>query len=362
MLCSFFGWSQTLREVLRVDGRVKGMNGKLENVRVALLYDGDVVQEQRTKSNGRFAFKIPLQKDYMMVFSKEGYRSKYVDIIASNIPEADAAYGYEFGGFEVPLFKNTQGINDEVLDKPVAEIIYDLEQYKFVFNRKHFEQIADAKEELEKELKELSENQKKLEEKQALALAKEQEEIRALEQEKLKAVERMRQKNMQPTSNPEVIALNTSLNNKKQLDELAQKAKEIKEEPYLNTVEKPKETPIEKRVVKPVPEPKQEPKKINPPKPKKVIVQKPVSNPEPVTKEPANPPKKEESKANQKPEKRIYRKGNKTITEIKAYLPEGLVIYKKVVADWGGTYFFKDNVSLTVIDFEKEIEKIGLEL
>ena len=82
------------REVLRINGKVRAGKEKQEGVRVSLLLDGDEINQQVTGNNGRFLYKLPLQANYMVVFSKRGYRSKYINVIAENIPLQDAAFGF----------------------------------------------------------------------------------------------------------------------------------------------------------------------------------------------------------------------------------------------------------------------------
>ena len=53
--------------------------------------------------------------------------------------------------------------------------------------------------------------------------------------------------------------------------------------------------------------------------------------------------------------KEVFRKGNKTITSV-IITKSGLSKeYRRVVTDWGGNYFFKDDISITELEWNKEV-------
>ena len=53
----------------------------------------------------------------------------------------------------------------------------------------------------------------------------------------------------------------------------------------------------------------------------------------------------------------VFRKGNKTITTRIVVTNSNKVEYKRVIADWGGKFFFKNNVSITEREFNEETNK-----
>ncbi|MCI5059091.1 MAG: hypothetical protein MRY83_23465, partial [Flavobacteriales bacterium] len=172
------------RDVLRIDGKIREGKEKLQNVKVSLLSDGEEIAQINTEKSGRFKYILPLQKDYFVVFSKPGYRSKYILVQATNIPEGDAAFGYEFGGLDVSLFKKVKGLNDKALDQPIAKIVYDTNQYKFIFDATYFEQIQEEMDSLKDALAEKQEDTEELLALETAAAQEEQDEIAALEASK----------------------------------------------------------------------------------------------------------------------------------------------------------------------------------
>jgi len=334
-LTTLNSYNQTLREVVRVEGKVKGKFEKIEQVRIALLFEGEIEKVKTTKKNGRFVFNIPLQRNYMLIFSKQGYRSKYVAIFASNIPEEDAAYGYEFGGLDVTLFKNIGGINDDILDKPVAEIVYDTELYKFTFNRSYFKDIAPQKEALEKELILLTKNKATLQEQQNIGLQEQISERAFYELKQQEAIDLMTKKQSTHTFDTSVTTIKLSTQNHQLL--LAKLEQKAKDDKFQKEQRAKKIAELKAR------------------KKEKALFASQKKQPPPTTKEITKPNLENKKSAS----KNIYRKGNKTITEITIESNGSQIIYKKVLADWGGKYFFKDNIPITEIDFDLELEHIS---
>lgn len=454
-LCFFnISYSQTLRNALRIDGKIKEGKEKLDGVRVALLSEGEEISTEITKGSGRFVLEIPLQQNYFLIFSKRGYRSKYVEVKASNIPEADAAYGFEFGGLDVSLFKDVKGLKADVLDKPVAEIIYDTNLYKFVFNVHYFEEIEEQTDSLEEQLAELSENEDELLALQQEAAVSELEEEKKLERQKKDAIERVSKRGASSTDMVQNNELETSSNTyaqieqqlkeaeakrraeeeqlrreqellaeakrkeeeriqkekeeaqrkeqellalaaeKKRLEEEIAKKKEAEEKARIaeelekqrlveakleeerrrakeeqERLRKEKEEELKKEAEKikaqqlalaAQKEKEEQQRKLLEAKKKEAkakpgTTEKLVLADATIKKDQAP---KGDGKINAKPEttKNIYRKGNKTITELTVQKDGLTVNYRKVIADWGGKYYFKDDIAITEVDWDLETE------
>ncbi len=401
LLIPFFAFSlqsQTIKNTLRISGKVREGKEKLENVKITLLADGEEVKSLNTPGNGRFVFELPLERNYFLVFYKDGYRSKHVNIYAEHIPEADAAFGFEFGGLDVSLFKPTKGLSDEVLDHPVAEIVYDTNIYKFVFNATYFEEIQEQIDSLDKQLVTLSEDPEKLAQLQEEAKIEEAKERQELENQKKKAlaaveVEKRKEKVKEPVRE-EPLALNTVPEKKviekqpvivKQEPPVEVKKEEIKEIPKVEkptpittpnkekelkmpVVEQKKvEQPVKKEVL--IKEEKTEIAKVEPPKVKK-------EEPAPVKAKPtvskevkpireikaksemeAKPEQKIIAKAEAGVQKEVFRQGNKTITKLVISDAGINAEYRKVVADWGGRYFFKDDQPITEATWDADVSR-----
>ncbi len=448
-------YSQTLRNTLRIDGQIKENKDKLENVTVTLLSDGEILNKKTTKGSGRFTYEIPLENNYFLVFSKPGYRSKYVEIIATNIPEADANYGFEFGGLDVSLFKNIARLDDNVLNKPVAEIVYDTNLYKFTFNVNYFKEIEESKDSLEQQIALLSKNKKELEELQKQAQINEEEEKKRFEKAQKEALVRLEKKQTakiklsEPieelkTENTDYLVIQENIKLEKELleqakrdliaeQEMIEQELELEREERQRQIEQEAELKKQQQLEQEIEEEKARVKKQELAREKarqedslltvnnKKLVEQEELKAEALAYEEERRIAKEKKIAEQlkkiadeeekqrklyekiqkqkelqaqqlieaqrkelvqrekilneqekdlealqpgnsstatNSEKRVFRKGNKTITLYTINKGEVEIELKKVIADWGGQYYFKDNVAITKVDWDLETKDL----
>lgn len=339
-------YAQTLKNTLRLQGKVVEGKERLQGVQIILYSEGEEVDRFTTADNGRFKYLLPLEKNYDMVFYKSGYRSKYVRILAKYIPEEDAAFGFEFGGLELGLFKEIKNLQAEsVLDQPMAQIVYDTNIYKFVFDASYFQEVEQQVAQLNQELAVLEENPVELQKKQQEAERAVLEERKKLDEDALLAMKK------QSIQSPEL--------NSKSIN---------------TTFTTPSLTPITKKdsvIVR-----SEEPKVV-------LAKSQPISNSETkkpaiskethqnqVIKTPAKPSVMQETKPtfvakadkNGLLSKNIYRQGNKTITDIQIQQQGMTIKYKRVIADWGGKYYFKDETPITSVTWETDLEPFENEL
>ena len=390
------------RDVLRLEGKIRENKEKLAGVKVSLLVDGEEVDYFVTENNGRFKYKLPLQKNYFMVFSKPGYRSKYINIIASNIPEDDAEFGYEFGGLDVSLYKEIKGLNDAILDKAVAQIVYDTNEYKFKFDAGYFEEIQDRMDSLqlaleqteeEEELLALEEAAAKAEEEERQQLILEQEAANKREAELLAAIvakkekerlsieqEQLKRQKEEEMLHFDKLSVDSAQHEKAKQEEQGrlatekaarEKAEQEKEEQLekerlaleqQKQLEKEKEQKrIEELIAKKKEREEYERKKAAYLKAK---AEKEAANAPPTiakgdlnNEAPPGSSNTDTAEATPTMSETVYRKGNKTITERKLTENGVTTIYKKVIADWGGRFFFKGDTSITEREYKLQTDK-----
>ena len=364
--CFLFLLSQLLyaqRDMLRISGKVRENKEKLSGVRISLLNEGEEISFQTTENSGKFLYKLPLQANYMLIFSKRGYRSKYVEVIAENIPEFDAAFGYEFGGLDVTLFKEIQGLNDELLDEPVAKIIYDTIQMKFIFDVKYFEEIQarvdslqlaiEEQEKDEQELLALQEAAKQEQEREEEKLQEEREQalLREKQQAELKRKKELEEQKQEEDRKQEEARIEKEKQEQLVLEEQEKarllKIQQEKQAEALMQAEREREQKIKEAQEAEKQRQELAKAKIEQEKREKEnIVSKPIVKTEEKPKE-----NTAQKKLNQVVTQKVYRKGNKTIVEL-TIVDGGITTeYRRVTADWGGKYFFKDDVSITERDY-----------
>lgn len=330
-LYSFGIQSQTLKNTLRLQGKVVEGKERLQGVQIILYSEGEEVDRFNTSNNGRFTYLLPLEKNYDMVFYKPGYRSKYVRVLAKYIPEEDAAFGFEFGGIELALFKELSNLtSDQTLDQPMAQIIYDTNVYKFVFDASYFQEHEQEITLLNEELALLENKPEEVKQLQIEAQQAFEKEKQVLDAGVLQA---MQKQNIQSTI-PSTPTLNQA--------------------PKTLVIPEVKQAPDTEENTSVVSSPKPEIKTnaTELPKPKPTIIRKPAK--ESVSQEP-KPFKPQDLSGQSTFSKNIFRQGNKTITQVSLIQDGKEIQYRRVIADWGGRYFFKDDVPVTQITWETDL-------
>jgi len=160
---------------LAIDATVKDKEGgRLQSAKVTLIQDGAEINRVTTGKNGRFDLFLDFGHEYLIEIEKSGFVSKKLYINTHNVPADEQAWGYEFGGFIIDLFKDVQGIDYSVLEKPIGKVYYDEVISNFQYDKAYTKEIQEEVKELEKEYeakKELAEKlEKQREEEYLLAL------------------------------------------------------------------------------------------------------------------------------------------------------------------------------------------------
>lgn len=98
----------------------------------ATLYEGSSeVKSVRTGSDGRFTFKLQVNKQYTIEISKNGLVSKNIDFNTS-MPEEEK--GMWTNEFSIGLVKYCEGVDYSILNEPVDIVGFDARRREFVSN------------------------------------------------------------------------------------------------------------------------------------------------------------------------------------------------------------------------------------
>lgn len=153
---------------LRIYGKVTYNDKNLESANVDLYQFGEQVEGIITNNSGRFEFILDLETEYSIEITKPNFITKVISINTSGSDPNQALYGYEFGGWEVGIYKDFKELDKTVLEAPIAIIEYSEEIQNFDYNIKYTRKILDKLETLQAKAEELEKNQelqgKKLEE------------------------------------------------------------------------------------------------------------------------------------------------------------------------------------------------------
>ena len=151
ILCTYNSSSAQTPD-LQIDGTVKGDGKRLSGTTVELFQDGVSFDRITTAINGKFYFELPLDHNYLLVYSKKGYVSKRISINTGGIPEKIAKSGFAYGGWEVDLFSEVEGLDVSILDKPIGKILFNPSEGNFDYDKEYTKSIQDELNRMQKEL------------------------------------------------------------------------------------------------------------------------------------------------------------------------------------------------------------------
>ena len=157
--------------ILFVDGTVKEGKSKLVGSTVTVYEDGDASGSIVTNASGKFGFELMMDHEYIIEFSKMGYVSKKISVSTKGVPEDEAEFGFEFGGWQVGLFKTMEGLDVSILDKPVGKIFYVEADNGFDYDAKYTKSIREELAQLQSDLADKLEAQKIAEQNYKRAIA-----------------------------------------------------------------------------------------------------------------------------------------------------------------------------------------------
>ncbi|MBL4758077.1 MAG: hypothetical protein JKY32_10765 [Rhizobiales bacterium] len=135
-----------------VDGTVKEGKVKLVGATVTVYEDGNKTGSVIVNATGKFGFDLLMDHQYIIEFSKAGYVSKKISVNTKGVPPEDAEFGFEFGGWQVLLFKKVEGLDVSILDNPVGKIFYDPEDGGFNYDVKYTKSIRNEMDKLQSDL------------------------------------------------------------------------------------------------------------------------------------------------------------------------------------------------------------------
>lgn len=123
---------------LEVSGQVSGTEKKMAGCSIVVHEGNEIVGQQITPKNGNFGFLLELNKQYAVVFSKEGYQAKsiLIDTRAELSAEmfAVAPLGMDLNLLPVDKYS---GVDTDVLDFPYAIVQWDKRALAFVQDQQY---------------------------------------------------------------------------------------------------------------------------------------------------------------------------------------------------------------------------------
>ncbi|MBL4658291.1 MAG: hypothetical protein JKX73_09845 [Flavobacteriales bacterium] len=118
VICSGQAWT------LVINGRTMEGTARLEKAIITLNKNGAFEKKSRAAANGKFALTLSPDNTYTIVVSKTGYVSKIVAVSTKDVPQDKIGKGFPAFELDIILFKDMEGLDTDILKKPIGKIRY----------------------------------------------------------------------------------------------------------------------------------------------------------------------------------------------------------------------------------------------
>ncbi|MBL4755440.1 MAG: hypothetical protein JKY52_17825 [Flavobacteriales bacterium] len=139
-----------------IDGRVTEGSKKLEKAIITLTKNGVFEKKTRSASNGKFSLVLLPENEYLIEISKDGYVAKRIAVSTTGVPEEKVGQGFPAFPVEIDIFRQMEGLDTEILDKPVGKIKYYDKADEFDFDKVYVRQIKAKLDKLTREAQRLA--------------------------------------------------------------------------------------------------------------------------------------------------------------------------------------------------------------
>ncbi len=154
---------------LNINGSLVIDNAGSEGARIVVLRNNIELEKREIGKKGRFDFKFGLGADYKLLFEKDGYITKIVNI-NTDVPDEIVQSNPNFPPVKliVTLLPQVEGVDISIFEQAIANLNYNHELDDFTFDKEYSSRIKDKIAKTEQEIR------KALAQKGSEALAREQ--------------------------------------------------------------------------------------------------------------------------------------------------------------------------------------------
>ncbi len=131
--------------ILKVEGTVYEVPDKIVGCNIVVHKNGVPAAYSKSDNQGLFSLNLELGASYMLEFSRKGYVSKKININTSDAPKEES---YNMKNIAVDLFREQTAKDFSILNRPIAKIIYNVQQNAFVYDMTYNAKIQDKVQEL----------------------------------------------------------------------------------------------------------------------------------------------------------------------------------------------------------------------
>lgn len=140
--------------MLDIEGSVVSQNdnSKLVGAKITIFKNGSRSNQVTTDSRGKFSLSLPPDANYILEFSNPGYVNKKISFNTKNVPPELGEGGNFLFRFDMTLFKEMEGLDVSILDKPLAEVMFDPNSTYFDYDKEYTKTIKQRIEKLQEDL------------------------------------------------------------------------------------------------------------------------------------------------------------------------------------------------------------------
>ena len=327
-------------------GKISIDDGRAGSVKIVVTKDGKPYKSFHPESNGKYSFNLDYNSVYIISYEKGGYVSKKVEVntITPDKVLANNNFKYKWKT-DVNLFKKYPGIDFSFFDEPIQKIFFNKSTRRFIYDDKYAKQIEkELREKMAEVEKKKAEERKKAEQERQRLLKERQQ---AIKDSLARVREQKKQQELQYKKNQALRqqAIRDSIQNAKLQKQKQQEKEALERKQKLKQLaeQQKKQREEEKQRLKQEREQKLKQIKEEAERRKAEKIQR----------------LEQERKEREEKRKLLQEMNKKYITEentvaqnrkIHKYtVTKGGIVthYRKVVWTWGGTYYFRNDKSIS---------------
>lgn len=127
----------SVRKMKNVEGD-SGDNPWLDSAVVTVYLNNNVYTKVWTTRRGKCSLRLPLDRFYTIELSKTGFVSKKFDVNTKTPVNKKDAYDFYF---DMNLFEYIEGLNTQVLERPIAIVNYNVTNNRFEYDEGYTNKI-----------------------------------------------------------------------------------------------------------------------------------------------------------------------------------------------------------------------------
>jgi hypothetical protein len=126
---------------VRIVGNISDETGSVSGAAIQISQGGKTVNNVITSAAGDYSFEVPLNGDFLITVSKDGYVSKKFSINTKGVPPEKATTNFPIIEANMGLNKRYEGVDYSLLNQPINKYNYNPNKDNFEYDRPYLEQM-----------------------------------------------------------------------------------------------------------------------------------------------------------------------------------------------------------------------------